>query len=51
MMIISLKYVIVKGDKKISSILGVVYKNMFYYLIPVVYKSEYIKYSPGKFIL
>lgn len=39
----------IKGDKKISSILGVVYKNMFYYLIPVVYKSEYIKYSPGKF--
>ena len=38
-----------KGNEKISSILGVVQKNIFYYLIPVVYKTKYIKFSPGKF--
>lgn len=38
-----------KGDQKISSIFGVIHQNIFYYLVPVVYKSEFTKYSPGKF--
>ena len=38
-----------KEDTKISSIFGVIHDGIFYYLIPLVYKSNYNKYSPGRF--
>lgn len=38
-----------KKDIKISSILGVIFKGIYYYLIPVIHNTEYKKLSPGRF--
>lgn len=38
-----------KGGVKISSILGVIFNGIYYYLIPFVNNSEYKKLSPGRF--
>jgi CelD/BcsL family acetyltransferase involved in cellulose biosynthesis len=37
-----------KNNKKISSILGVIFNNRYYYLIPFVHNTEYKKFSPGR---
>ena len=37
-----------KNDKNISSILGVIFNNRYYYLIPLVHNTEYKKFSPGR---
>lgn len=38
-----------KNNKKISSILGVIFGGVYYYLIPLVHRSEFKKLSPGRF--
>ena len=38
-----------KKDIKISSILGVICNEIYYYLIPVVHNSDFKNLSPGKF--
>jgi len=38
-----------KNNKKISSILGVIFNDVYYYLIPVTHNSEFKKLSPGRF--
>ena len=39
------------NDNLISLHWGVVYKNIFYHLMPSIPKSEYMKYSPGRILL
>lgn len=39
----------IKKKEKISSIFGVIHEKIFYYLIPIVYKHELSRYSPGRF--
>ena len=41
--------VIKKDGKKISSILGVIFNEIYYYLIPLTHETEFKKYSPGRF--
>jgi CelD/BcsL family acetyltransferase involved in cellulose biosynthesis len=38
-----------KNGVKISSILGVIFNGIYYYLIPVVNNTDYKKLSPGRF--
>jgi len=38
-----------KNNQKISSILGVIYNGIYYYLIPVTHDTCYKKFSPGRF--
>ncbi len=38
-----------KDNKKISSILGVIFNGIYYYLIPITHNTEYKKLSPGRF--
>ena len=38
-----------KNNIKISSILGVIFNGIYYYLIPVTHNTEYKKLSPGRF--
>ena len=38
-----------KNNKKISSILGVIFNGVYYYLIPLTHRSEFKKLSPGRF--
>jgi CelD/BcsL family acetyltransferase involved in cellulose biosynthesis len=38
-----------KDGKKISSIFGVIFNEIYYYLVPFTYNTEYKKYSPGRF--
>jgi len=38
-------------NKIISSLFGVFYKKVFYYLMPLTVKSEFIQQSPGSFLL
>lgn len=38
-------------NKIISSLFGIFYKKTFYYLMPLTIKSEFIKQSPGSFLL
>jgi len=38
-----------KNQTKISSILGVIFNDVYYYLIPLTHHSEYKKFSPGRF--
>lgn len=38
-----------KNDIKISSILGVIFNKIYYYLIAVTHNSEFMKFSPGRF--
>ena len=38
-----------KNDKKISSIFGVIFNGIYYYLIPVTHSSEFKNLSPGRF--
>jgi CelD/BcsL family acetyltransferase involved in cellulose biosynthesis len=40
-----------KNGIRLSSILGVMFNGIYYYLVPVVYNSEYKKFSPGRFHL
>ena len=37
-----------KNNKKISSILGVIFNGVYYYLIPCTHSSEFKKLSPGR---
>jgi len=39
---------LVVGETIISYHWGVVYKNVFYHLVPTITDSEYIKYAPGR---
>lgn len=42
----------INDQKKVaSSLLGILYKRVFYYLIPLTVQSEFIKQSPGSFLL
>ena len=41
--------VLKKGNKKISSIFGVIFDKTYYYLIPIIHKTDLNKNSPGKF--
>jgi CelD/BcsL family acetyltransferase involved in cellulose biosynthesis len=41
--------VLEKNNKKISSIIGVIYNNIYYYLIPFTYDTQFKKFSPGRF--
>ena len=38
-----------KNNIKISSILGVIYNGIYYYLIPVTHNSKFKQLSPGRF--
>ena len=38
-----------KNNVKISSILGVIFNGIYYYLIPIIHNTEYKKLSPGRF--
>jgi CelD/BcsL family acetyltransferase involved in cellulose biosynthesis len=38
-----------KNNVKISTILGVIFNKIYYYLIAVTHNSEFIKFSPGRF--
>ena len=38
-----------KNNQKISSILGVIYNGIYYYLMPVTHDTCYKKLSPGRF--
>jgi CelD/BcsL family acetyltransferase involved in cellulose biosynthesis len=38
-----------KNSVKISSIFGVIFNGIYYYLIPVTHNTEYKKLSPGRF--
>lgn len=38
-----------KDGKKISTIFGVLFNQIYYYLIPFTYNTEFKKYSPGRF--
>ena len=38
-------------NKVVSSIFGIIFGKIFYYLIPHVYESSLRKYSPGKYHL
>lgn len=39
------------NDELIAAHWGVVYKKIFYHLMPSIPKSEYMKYSPGRILL
>ena len=38
-----------KDGKKISSIFGLIFNEIYYYLVPFTHDTEFKKYSPGKF--
>ena len=38
-----------KGEKKISAIFGVIFNEIYYYLVPFTPNTEFKKYSPGRF--
>jgi CelD/BcsL family acetyltransferase involved in cellulose biosynthesis len=38
-----------KDGKKISTIFGVLFNQIYYYLVPFTYNTEFKKYSPGRF--
>ena len=37
-----------KNGKKISTIFGVIFDQIYYYLVPFTYNTEFKKYSPGR---
>ena len=41
--------VLKKDGKKISSIFGIIFNEIYYYLVPFTHDTEFKKYSPGKF--
>jgi len=38
-----------KDGRKISAIFGAIFKEIYYYLIPITYNTQFKKYSPGRF--
>ena len=41
--------VLEKNGKKISTIFGVIFNEIYYYLVPFTYNTEFKRYSPGRF--
>ena len=44
--------ILIVDDEKILSVhWGVVYKNIFYHLMPSISQNEFMKYAPGRLLL